>query len=115
MPSKIRRSFYLNISFQINKYAFSGGRDTVEEHRKYGGNCDVDISYQFLRYFMEDDDELESIRQRYANGELLTGELKAIAIKEVQRVMTELQNRRKEVTDEVVKSFTVPRKLKYDY
>lgn len=48
---------------QINKYAFSGGRDTVEEHRKFGGNCEVDISFQFLRYFMEDDDKLENIRK----------------------------------------------------
>ncbi|CAG9537943.1 unnamed protein product [Cercopithifilaria johnstoni] len=103
------------IKNKINKYAFSGGRDTIEEHRKYGGNCDIDISYQFLRYFMEDDDELESIRERYTSGELLTGELKAITIKEIQRVMAELQQRRKEVTDEVVKSFTIPRKLKYDY
>uniref|UniRef100_A0A0R3RQH7 Tryptophan--tRNA ligase, cytoplasmic n=1 Tax=Elaeophora elaphi TaxID=1147741 RepID=A0A0R3RQH7_9BILA len=103
------------IKNKINKYAFSGGRDTIEEHRKYGGNCDVDISYQFLRYFMEDDDELGSIRERYTSGELLTGELKAIAIKEVQRVMSELQHRRKEVNDEVVQSFMVPRKLKYDY
>ncbi|KAL3984761.1 tryptophan--tRNA ligase [Acanthocheilonema viteae] len=103
------------IKNKINKYAFSGGRDTIEEHRKYGGNCDIDISYQFLRYFMEDDDELESIRKRYTSGELLTGELKAIAIKEIQRIMAELQQRRKEVTDEIVESFMIPRKLKYDY
>ncbi|VDM94463.1 unnamed protein product [Onchocerca ochengi] len=97
---------YLNdtpkqIKNKINKYAFSGGRDTIEEHRKYGGNCDIDISYQFLRYFMEDDDELENIRKRYTSGELLSGELKAMAIKEVQRVMAELQQRRKKVTDEM--------------
>lgn len=48
---------------QINKYAFSGGRDTAEEHRLHGGNCDVDISYQYLRYFLEDDDKLEQIRK----------------------------------------------------
>ena len=48
---------------QINKYAFSGGRDTMEEHRKYGGNCDVDVSYQYLRFFLEDDERLEKIRQ----------------------------------------------------
>ncbi|VDD87462.1 unnamed protein product [Enterobius vermicularis] len=103
------------IKTKINKYAFSGGRDTVEEHRKYGGNCDVDIAFQFLRYFLEDDDELEKIRNRYTTGELLTGELKAIAIKEVQRVIGELQMRRKEVTDELVDQFSVPRRLCYEY
>lgn len=48
---------------QINKHAFSGGRDSVEEHRKYGGNCDVDVSYQYLTFFLEDDEKLEKIRQ----------------------------------------------------
>ncbi|PIN88502.1 tryptophan--tRNA ligase, partial [Candidatus Pacearchaeota archaeon CG10_big_fil_rev_8_21_14_0_10_35_13] len=28
---------------KINKYAFSGGQATVEEHRKLGGNPDVDV------------------------------------------------------------------------
>lgn len=54
--------FVLWIS-QINKYAFSGGGATVEEHREKGGNCDVDISYQYLRFFLEDDDRLETIRK----------------------------------------------------
>ncbi len=49
--------------FQINKYAFSGGGMTVEEHREKGGNCDVDISYQYLTFFLEDDEKLEQIRK----------------------------------------------------
>ena len=36
------------IKEKVNKYAFSGGRETVEDHRKYGGDCDVDVSYQVL-------------------------------------------------------------------
>lgn len=48
---------------QINKYAFSGGRDTLEEHRQLGGNCDVDVSFQYLTFFLEDDEKLEKIRQ----------------------------------------------------
>ncbi len=31
---------------KINRYAFSGGKDTLEEHRKHGGNPDIDISFQ---------------------------------------------------------------------
>ena len=46
----------------MNKYAFSGGGATVEEHRQNGGNCDVDISYQYLTFFLEDDEKLEKIR-----------------------------------------------------
>ena len=42
---------------KINKYAFSGGQNTVEEHRKKGGNPDIDVSFQYLRMFFEPDDE----------------------------------------------------------
>ena len=51
------------IKNKINKYAFSGGGVTVEEHREKGGNCDVDISYQYLTFFLEDDEKLAQIRQ----------------------------------------------------
>lgn len=51
------------VSLQINRYAYSGGRDTVEEHRARGGDCDVDVSFQYLRFFLEDEARLEHIRQ----------------------------------------------------
>ena len=51
------------IKNKINKYAFSGGGVTVEEHREKGGNCDVDISYQYLTFFLEDDDKLAQIKK----------------------------------------------------
>lgn len=44
------------IKTKINKYAFSGGRETLEEHREKGGNADVDVAYQYLTFFMEDDE-----------------------------------------------------------
>ena len=52
-----------SIYFQINKYAFSGGKTTVEEHREKGGDCEVDISYKYLTFFLEDDERLEEIRK----------------------------------------------------
>lgn len=47
----------------MNKYAFSGGRDTKEEHEKFGGDTDVDVSYQYLTFFLEDDEKLAHIKQ----------------------------------------------------
>jgi tryptophanyl-tRNA synthetase len=41
------------IQSKMNKYAFSGGRDTAEEQREKGANPDVDVSYQYLRFFLE--------------------------------------------------------------
>ena len=68
---------------KINKYAKSGGQQTVEEHRKLGANLEVDIPYLWLTFFLEDDDKLEEIRVKYSKGELLTGEVKDILIKEI--------------------------------
>ena len=51
------------MSTQINKYAFSGGGATIEEHKEKGGNCEVDVSYQCLSFFLEDDQKLEKIRK----------------------------------------------------
>lgn len=41
---------------KINSKAKSGGQQTVEEHRKLGANLTIDIPYQWLRFFLEDDD-----------------------------------------------------------
>lgn len=100
------------IKNKINKYAFSGGQATVEEHRASGGNCDVDISYQYLTFFLEDDEKLAEIKKNYTSGQLLTGELKKILIDVLQPIIGAHQERRAKVTDEVVKQFMTPRKLK---
>ncbi len=47
---------------QINKYAFSGGQDSLEKQRELGANLDVDVSYQWLQFFMFDDVRLAQIR-----------------------------------------------------
>lgn len=41
----------------------------MEEHRKYGGNPDVDVSFMYLTFFLEDDEQLEKIRQVRADQE----------------------------------------------
>jgi tryptophanyl-tRNA synthetase len=81
---------------KINKYAFSGGRDTLEEHRKLGGNPDVDVSFQYLKMFFEDDDKkLKKIENDYRAGKLLSGELKKIAIDKINDFLAEHQKKRK--------------------
>nr|XP_023025888.1 tryptophan--tRNA ligase, cytoplasmic [Leptinotarsa decemlineata] len=96
---------------KINKHAFSGGQATVEDHRRIGGNCDVDIAYQYLRFFLEDDDKLEQIRKDYSSGALLTGELKKILIDVLTPIIVQHQERRSKVTDDILKQFMTPRKL----
>lgn len=61
---------------------------------------------------MEDDDRLEQIRKDYTSGAMLTGELKQELINILTPIVTAHQENRKNVTDEVVKQFMTPRKLK---
>jgi len=69
---------------KIKKYAFSGGQPSMKEHRKKGGNPDVDVSFQILKYGMEPNDKkLQEIYNKYKSGELLTGELKHILIEKI--------------------------------
>lgn len=101
------------IANKINKHAFSGGGETVEEHRKNGGNCETDVSFQYLKFFMEDDDHLEEIRKKYSSGELLTGFLKKELIAVLQNLVASHQEKRKSITDEIVKQFMTPRALNF--
>ncbi len=81
---------------KINKYAFSGGRDTIEEHRKLGGNPEVDVSFQYLRYLFEQDDKkLAEIEKDYKSGKLSTGELKKYTIEKINEFLAKHQERRK--------------------
>jgi tryptophanyl-tRNA synthetase len=79
---------------KIMKYAFSGGKDTVDEHRMHGGNPDVDIAYQWLTFFEQDDARLERIRKDYVSGKLLSGELKQMLVDTLVPLMQEHQKRR---------------------
>ena len=88
---------------KINKYAFSGGRTTVEEHRKLGGKPEVDVSYQWLTFFEEDDKKLEKIYEDYKSGKLLSGELKAILIDKINKILKKHQEAREKAKSQIDK------------
>jgi len=89
---------------KINKYAFSGGQDTIEEHRKKGGNPDIDVSFQYLKMFFEQDDKkLAQLEKDYRSGKLLTGELKAYLIEKINTFLKEHQRKREEAKKEIDK------------
>ena len=82
---------------KINKYAFSGGQSDIDEHRKIGGNPDIDVSYQYLRIFFErDDSKLKKIYDDYKSGKMLTGELKSILIEKINEFLLVHQQKREE-------------------
>jgi len=93
------------IKTKINKHGFSGGKETEDEHRRLGGDTEVDVSYQYLTFFLEEDEELEQLGKNYRAGTLLTGQLKARCIQQLQRFVADFQERRARVTDEDVNRF----------
>eukprot|EP00033_Pygsuia_biforma_P003081 GCRY01003388.1.p1 GENE.GCRY01003388.1~~GCRY01003388.1.p1 ORF type:complete len:472 (-),score=105.21 GCRY01003388.1:24-1439(-) len=99
------------IKNKINKYAFSGGQETVEDHRRLGGNPDIDVSCQYLSFFLDDDEELEQIYTRYRSGEYLTGDVKKRLIEVLTDVVTSHQKSRSLVTEEQVDLFMKVRPL----
>ena len=96
---------------KVNRFAFSGGGATVEEHRANGANLDVDVPYQWLQFFLEDDEKLAEIKEKYGKGEMMTGEVKQILIDTLNVFLKEFQERRKKVTDAEVKRFMEIRKI----
>ncbi|KAF9265766.1 tryptophanyl-tRNA synthetase [Marasmius fiardii PR-910] len=93
------------IKNKINRHGFSGGQETEEEHRRLGGNTEVDVAYQYLTFFLEDDEELEKMGQDYRAGRLLTGQLKARCIDVLQKFVGGFQERRAKITEDEVNAF----------
>jgi tryptophanyl-tRNA synthetase len=53
------------------------------------------------------------VEESYRKGELLTGELKKMAITLLQEYVKGFQERRKDVTEEILRQFMKPRKLEW--
>ena len=90
------------VKSKINKYAFSGGQDTLELHRKLGGDPSVDISFQWLYQFFEsDDNKIKKIEEDYISGELLSGELTAILIEKINQYLENHRNKKETLKDKI--------------
>ena len=69
-----------SVTKKISK-AYSGGQSTIEDHRRLGGNPDIDVAYQYMMYFFEQDDAyLGEINSAYRSGKILAGEMKQLCI-----------------------------------
>ncbi len=96
---------------KINKYAFSGGKNTLEEHRKYGGDTSIDVSYIWLYYlFEEDDNKILEVKEQYESGKLLSGELKAMLIEKINSFLKQ-HNKNKEKAKSKLKKYMYEGKL----
>ena len=68
--------------------ALSGGRDTLEEHRKKGAVIEKDMSFELLKqHLIEDDGELNKIYNDYKSGKMTSGEIKQLTIEKMDAFM----------------------------
>jgi len=86
------------------KNALTGGRDTLEEHRKLGAVIEKDMVFELLKqHLIDDDKELDMIYQEYKSGRMTSGELKQIACDKMIEFMDDfkekLEENRKKVKD----------------
>lgn len=89
---------------KVFKYAFSGGANNIDEHRKNGGNTEVDVSFQYLKFLFEpDDSKLAKIKQEYESGRMLTGELKTILADKIGKFLEQHAKNRQKAKDSVSK------------
>ncbi|CAA90500.1 cytoplasmic tryptophan-tRNA ligase Wrs1 [Schizosaccharomyces pombe] len=96
-PNKIKN--------KINRHAFSGGGATIEIHREKGGNPDVDVAYQYLSFFLDDDEKLKQLYNTYKAGTLSTGEMKGECIKLLQQFVSDFQAARSKVDEATLDMF----------
>lgn len=90
---------------KINKYAYSGGGDTIELHRENGGNLNTDVSYQYLLYFCHDDNKMKEIAEKYSSGQMLSGEIKSLMADYVCKIVETHQKAREEITSDILRLY----------
>ncbi|KEH17906.1 putative tryptophan--tRNA ligase [Medicago truncatula] len=100
-----------DIKNKVNRYAFSGGQDSIEKHRQLGANLEVDIPIKYLSFFLEDDAELEHIKKEYGAGRMLTGEVKQRLIQVLTEIVERHRTARANVTEKMVDAFMAVRPL----
>lgn len=104
------------IEKKIKEYAFSGGRQTAKQQRELGADLAVDVPFQWLKFFLEDDAELALIEKEYGSGQgkyWSTGEVKARLVKELQELVAIHQKERAKIDEKEVQEWMAVRKLEF--
>jgi tryptophanyl-tRNA synthetase len=100
------------IEQKIKEYAFSGGQETKTLQQEKGADLEADVAYQWLRFFLEDDEELERIGKDYSTGSgeyWSTGKVKQRLVGVLHELVREHQERRAKITNEEVRKWMTER------
>ena len=102
-PKTVRR--------KLMKYAFSGGRDTAEEQRKYGANLDIDFAFNVYRMLEPDIGKTSRVYEDYRRGKMLSGEMKGLAADMINEFLARIQSQREIVEKDYDSYMFDPSKL----
>ena len=89
--------------------AFTGGKGTLAEQKKHGGDPDVCTVFQYFVYlFEEDDKKLVERRKNCRAGEVMCGECKKDLTERLNKFLSEHQKKREKAKD-IIEEFNVKR------
>lgn len=99
------------IERKVRNQAFSGGKATIEEHRRQGGDCTVDVAYQYIEAFCPDDAALATVGSDYSEGRMLTGQLKSALVQILVPLISHYQKAHDALDDSAFDACFVARPL----
>jgi tryptophanyl-tRNA synthetase len=89
--------------------AFTGGKPTIADQKKLGGNPEVCTIYQYLLYLFEEDDAKLATRLRECKaGNTVCGDCKALLTERVGKFLVNHQRKREKAKD-VLEDFFISR------
>ncbi len=94
--------------------AFSGGQKTLEEHRKIGGDPNIDIACQYLSKFFLNENESRKLFEDYRSGKLLSGAAKKMFSEKIIGLISDFKNRLKEVNERDLKKTILTNDISLD-
>ena len=74
--------------------SFSGGASTIDEHRKIGGNPDIDVSCIYLKKFFLNKEDSEKLFSEYRSGKMLSSDVKKMLSEHIINFIQKFQERR---------------------
>ena len=106
--SKPETCIYLSDSPEVAKKkimsAFSGGAGSLEEHRKHGGNPEIDVACQYMKFMFEESDEkIAEIFRDYRKGSLTSGEVKKMLAEKVGKFLESHAKKREKAKSNINK------------
>ncbi len=110
--SKPETAIFLNDPPKVIKKkiwrALTGGKPTLEEQRKYGGDPEKCVVFQWLKVFVLTPKEAEEWKEKCKSGEIVCGECKKKLYEALKDMLKKHHQKKLEVVDKIDRYFLHP-------